>query len=98
MQEKEYKVGDYVMVRKDLVGGTGYNFPGSIKASTYFHPLMERFRGHIYKVTEIIGSVVYDGYINYRLSLGDEEYEWVFNSTMLESVSSLRKLVCKRKN
>ena len=98
MQEREYKVGDLVMVKKDLVGGTKYNFPRSIEASTYFHPLMEIFRGHIYKVTGITESVVYDGYINYRLSLGDEEYDWVFNSKMLEPVNSLRRIICKRKS
>ena len=98
MQETEYKIGDLVMVRKDLIGGTDYNFTKSIEASTYFHPVMEKFRGHVYKVTGIKESVAYDGYINYRLSLGDEEYEWVFNSRMLVPVENLRSLICKRKN
>lgn len=97
MQKREYKIGDLVMVKKDLVGGTIYPFPGAPDAHTYFNPDMKKFRGHEYKITGIVESW-YFGYFNYTLSLGKGEHKWVFNSTMLEPVSSLRKLVCKRKN
>ena len=34
MQKREYKIGDLVMVKKDLVGGTIYPFPGAPDAHT----------------------------------------------------------------
>lgn len=99
MQKREYKVGDYVFVKKDLVGGTRYRYTDAITGEyLYFHPLMEKFRGRLYRITNIVCSF-YTGYTDYRLSLGEEQYEWVFNDAMLEKpIKCLRSLICKRKN
>ena len=32
----------------------------------------------------------------YKLSLGDEQDEWIFNDAMLMSASGVRSLICKR--
>ena len=89
-----FKVGDFVMVREDLIGGSYYEY-NSADQDLYFAREMEKFRGNIYKVTRI----VYNGpYEQYNLSLGEEEREWVFNNRMLIPINGLRNLIWKRKS
>lgn len=81
----KYKVGDRVIVRKDLVGGLDYPSPGGL----YFAYSMNKFRGKEYEIVAICGYA-------YQLSLEEEEDMWVFNDAMLIPASKLRSLICKR--
>ena len=80
----KYKVGDRVIVRKDLVGGLEYPYSNPLCGKLYFASAMEKFRGEDY------------GCETYSLSLGEEESKWVFNDAMLIPVDGLRSLICKR--
>lgn len=87
----KYKVGDRVMVRTDLVGGLEYPYSNPSRRKLYFASAMEKFRGEEYKIVAIdyVCEV-------YSLSLGEEEFKWVFNDAMLIPVDGLRSLICKR--
>lgn len=87
----KYKVGDRVIVRKDLVGGLEYPYSNPLCGKLYFASAMEKFRGEEYKIVAIdyVCEV-------YSLSLGEEESKWVFNDAMLIPVDGLRSLICKR--
>ena len=92
----KYKVGDRVIVRKDLVGGLEYPYSNPLCGKLYFASAMEKFRGKLYEIITASGDYDY-GCEVYRLSLGKEEYKWVFNDAMLIPVDGLRSLICKRK-
>ena len=89
----KYKVGDRVIVRKDLVGGLEYPYSNPLCGKLYFASAMEKFRGEEY---EIVASLDDYGCETYSLSLGEEEFRWLFNDAMLMSASGLRSLICKR--
>ena len=55
----------------------------------------KKFRGNIYRVIRIIDK---GSYKQYNLSLGEEQWDWVFNDRMLIQLGGLSKLVWKRKN
>lgn len=86
-----YKVGDKVIVRKDLVGGLEYPYLNPL----YFASAMEKFRGEVYEIITASGDYDY-GCETYHLSLGEEASIWTFNDAMLMPVSGLRSLICKR--
>lgn len=90
----KYKVGDRVIVRKDLVGGLEYPYSNPLCGKLYFASAMEKFRGEEY---EIVASLDDYGCETYSLSLGEEESKWVFNDAMLIPVQCLGGLICKRK-
>lgn len=52
---------------------------------------MKKFCGCTYKVISINEFEEV-----YKLSLGDEQDEWIFNDAMLMSASGVRSLICKR--
>lgn len=89
----KYKVGDRVIVRKDLVGGLEYPYSNPLCGKLYFASAMEKFRGKVYEI--ITASDDYDE--TYSLSLGEEASVWVFNDAMLIPVQCLGGLICKRK-
>lgn len=68
-----FKLGQEVMVKKDLVGGNRYYEPNG--AGLYFSRFMERYRGKIYKITSI---EIEDTYL-YRL---EGISDWVFSDSM----------------
>ena len=90
-----YKVGDKVIVRKDLVGGLEYPYLNPLCGKLYFASAMEKFRGEVYEIITASGDYDY-GCETYKLSLGEEKSIWVFNDAMLMPVSELRSLICKR--
>ena len=94
MQEK-YKIGDTVRVRSNLKGNTRYYYDGTDNKYLFFNIDMQKFCGHVYKIIDKVPSF-YSGFVNYRLALGDETYEWVFSDIMLEPVQCLRKLMENR--
>lgn len=87
----KYKVGDRVIVRIDLIGGRYYPFSDPSREELYFAHIMEKFRGEEYEIVAIdyVCEV-------YSLSLGEENYMWVFNDAMLIPAGKLRSLICKR--
>ena len=89
----KYKVGDRVIVRKDLIGGLDYPYSNPLCGKLYFASAMEKFRGEVYEI--ITASDDYDE--TYSLSLGEEASVWVFNDAMLMPVQCLGGLICKRK-
>lgn len=91
----KYKVGDRVIVRKDLVGGLEYPYSNPLCGKLYFASAMEKFRGEMYEVITVSGEYDY-GCETYELSLGEEAFRWLFNDAMLMSASGLRNLICKR--
>lgn len=91
----KYKVGERVIVRKDLVGGLEYPYSNPLCGKLYFASAMEKFRGKVYEIITASGDYDY-GCETYSLSLGEEESKWVFNDAMLMPVDGLRSLICKR--
>jgi hypothetical protein len=89
----KYKVGERVIVRKDLVGGLEYPYSNPLCGKLYFASAMEKFRGEEY---EIVASLDDYGCETYSLSLGEEASVWAFNDAMLMPVDGLRSLICKR--
>lgn len=91
----KYKVGDRVIVRKDLVGGLEYPYSNPLCGKLYFASAMEKFRGKVYEIITASGDYDY-GCEVYKLSLGEEAFVWAFNDAMLIPVDGLRSLICKR--
>lgn len=88
----KYKVGDRVIVRKDLIGGRCYPFSDPFyEKELYFAHAMEKFRGKEYEIVAIGCDQII-----YRLSLGEESSMWAFNDAMLIPAGKLRSLICKR--
>lgn len=82
-----YKVGDRVVIRKNLVSGWYYHYENSM--GRLF------FNSHMYKLCVVtkITDLVLDEYF---LSIDDEEVSWYFNNAMLLPANSLRYLVMTR--
>ena len=55
----KYKVGDRVIVRKDLVGGLEYPYSNPLCGKLYFASAMEKFRGEMYEVITVSGEYDY---------------------------------------
>lgn len=87
-----YKVGDRVVIRKDLIVGECYFYEGRI-GQLLFNKSMSKFRGKICEVIEITDSVLDE----YHLLIDDEKIGWYFNNAMLLPAGSLRYLVMKRR-
>lgn len=87
-----YKVGDKVVIRKDLIIGKRY-FYEQIADKLLFNKSMSKFRGKVCEVIEITDSVLDE----YHLLIDDEEIGWYFNNAMLLPADSLRYLVMERR-
>ena len=59
----KYKVGDRVIVRKDLVGGLEYPYSNPLCGKLYFASAMEKFRGKVYEIITASGD--YDYAVSY---------------------------------
>lgn len=77
-----YKVGDYVQVRKDLIGGKDYESKEYKGCALYFNPLMSEYVGKIFKVTYIYPKL-YPYPERYSLNTND----WVWSAEMLVPVN-----------
>lgn len=86
-----YKVGDRVVIRKDLVSGRHYHYENSM-GGLFFNSHMYKLCGKTCVITGITDPVLDE----YFLSIDDEEVPWYFNNTMLLPANSLRYLVTTR--
>lgn len=86
-----YKVGDRVMIRKDLVSGWYYYYENSMER-LFFNKDMSKLCGKVCVITKITDSELDE----YFLSIGDEEVEWYFNNAMLMPIKGLTRLILLR--
>lgn len=76
-----YKVGDYVQVRKDLIGGKDYESKEYKGCKLYFNPSMSKYIGKIFKVIYIYPqNYLYPE--RYSLNTSDG-LNWVWSTEML---------------
>lgn len=87
----KYKVGDRVVIRKDLISRCYYHYENSM-GSLFFNSRMYKLCGKICVVTRITDLILDE----YFLSIDGEETPWYFNNAMLLPVNSLRYLVMTR--
>ena len=87
----KYKVGDRVVIRKNLVSGRYYHYENSM-GRLFFNSHMYKLCGKICVVTRITDLVLDE----YFLSIDGEETPWYFNNAMLLPANSLRYLVMTR--
>ena len=87
-----YKVGDRVVIRKDLISERRYHYENSM-GELFFNKDMSKLCGKVCIITKITDSELDE----YFLSIGDEEIEWYFNNAMLLPVSGLRHLIIARR-
>ena len=87
----KYKVGDRVVIRKNLVGGWYYQYENSM-GRLFFNSRMYKLCGKTCVITGITDPVLDE----YFLSIDDEEAPWYFNNAMLLPANSLRYLVTTR--
>lgn len=87
-----YKVGDKVVIRKDLVSERYYHYENSME-ELFFNIHMYKLCGKTYVITEITDSVLDE----YLLSIDDEEVSWYFNNAMLLPASGLKHLIMIRR-
>lgn len=85
-----YKVGDKVVIRKNLVGGY-YHYENSMER-LFFNSRMYKLCGKVCVITEITDLVLDE----YHLLIDDEKIGWYFNNAMLLPANSLRYLVMTR--
>lgn len=86
-----YKVGDKVMIRKDLIAGGRYFYEDTMN-KLLFNEEMSKLCGKICVVTRITDPVLDE----YHLLIDDEKIGWYFNNAMLLLANSLRYLVMTR--
>ena len=86
-----YKVGDKVVIRKNLNSEQYYYYENSMKR-LWFSKDMSKLCGKVCVITKITDSELDE----YFLSIGDEEIKWYFNNAMLLPANSLRYLVMTR--
>lgn len=86
-----YKVGDKVVIRKNLISGQ-YCYYENSGERLFFNSHMYKLCGKICVVTRITDLVLDE----YFLSIDDEEISWYFNNAMLLPANSLRYLVMTR--
>lgn len=87
----KYKVGDRVIVRKDLVGGLEYPYENGI-GGLLFNGRMKKLCGKtctIFKITDLVLD-------EYNLLIDDKKIGWYFNNAMLLPANSLRHLIMTR--
>ena len=87
-----YKVGDKVVIRKNLVGGGYYHYENSM-GRLFFNSRMYKLCGKVCVITKITDSELDE----YFLSIDDEEIEWYFNNAMLLPANSLEHLIIARR-
>lgn len=80
-----YKVGDYVQVRRNLVGGKHYKSEEYEGCDLYFNPLMSNYGGKIFKVISI-DPQVHSFPERYGLNT-DDGSDWVWSAEMLVPVN-----------
>ena len=86
-----YKVGDRVVIRKNLVSGWYYHYENSM-GKLFFNSHMYKLCGKICVVTKITDLVLDE----YNLLIDDKKIGWYFNTAMLLPANSLRHLVMTR--
>lgn len=86
-----YKVGDRVVIRKNLVSGWYYHYENSM-GRLFFNSHMYKLCGKICVVTKITDLVLDE----YFLSIDDEEVSWYFNNAMLMPIKGLKRLILLR--
>lgn len=86
-----YKVGDKVIIRKDLIAGGRYFYEDTMN-KLLFNEEMSKLCGKICVVTRITDSVLGE----YILSIDDKGVPWYFNNAMLIPANSLRHLIMTR--
>lgn len=86
-----YKVGDKVVIRKDLNSEQYYYYENSM-GRLWFTKDMYKLCGKVCVITEITDLVLDE----YHLLIDDEKIEWYFNNAMLLPANSLRYLVMTR--
>ena len=87
-----YKVGDRVVIRKDLVGERRYHYENSM-GRLFFNKDMSKLCGKVCVITKITDSELDE----YFLSIGDEEIEWYFNNAILLPAGGLKHLIMIRR-
>lgn len=87
-----YKVGDKVVIRKNLVGRWYYHYENSM-GRLFFNSRMYKLCGKVCVITKITDSELDE----YFLSIDDEEIEWYFNNAMLLPANSLEHLIIARR-
>lgn len=87
-----YKVGDKVVIRKNLVGGWYHHYENSM-GRLFFNSRMYKLCGKVCVITKITDSELDE----YFLSIDDEEIEWYFNNAMLLPANSLEHLIIARR-
>lgn len=87
-----YKVGDKVVIRKNLVGGWYCHYENSM-GRLFFNSRMYKLCGKVCVITKITDSELDE----YFLSIDDEEIEWYFNNAMLLPANSLEHLIIARR-
>lgn len=87
-----YKVGDKVVIRKNLVGGWYYHYENSM-GRLFFNSRIYKLCGKVCVITKITDSELDE----YFLSIDDEEIEWYFNNAMLLPANSLEHLIIARR-
>ena len=86
-----YKVGDKVVIRKNLNSEQYYYYENSMKR-LWFSKDMYKLCGKVCVVSRITDSVLDE----YHLLIDDEKIGWYFNNAMLLPANSLRYLVMTR--
>lgn len=86
-----YKVGDRVVIRKNLVSGWYYHYENSM-GRLFFSKNMSKLCGKVCVITEITDPVLDE----YHLLIDDKKIGWYFNNAMLLPANSLRYLVMTR--
>lgn len=86
-----YKVGDRVVIRKNLVSGWYYHYENSM-GRLVFNSHMYKLCGKVCVITEITDLVLDE----YNLLIDDKKIGWYFNNAMLLPANSLRHLIMTR--
>lgn len=85
-----YKVGDRVVIRKNLVSGW-YYYENSM-GRLFFNSHMSKLCGKVCVITKITDPELDE----YFLLIGNEEVEWYFNNAMLMPIKGLKRLILLR--
>lgn len=86
-----YKVGDRVVIRKNLVSGWYYHYENSM-GRLFFNSHMSKLCGKVCVITKITDPELDE----YFLLIGNEEVEWYFNNAMLMPIKGLKCLILLR--
>lgn len=86
-----YKVGDRVVIRKNLVSGWYYHYENSM-GRLFFNSHMSKLCGKVCVITKITDPELDE----YFLLIGNEEVEWYFNNAMSMPIKGLKRLILLR--